>query len=155
GRAIAASMGALDASLALTHRQFEWGLAEADSLALQFDEVYCDGPKTIYGDARDRKKPESFTPSRDIAGHYEVTVSYGLGAGSDPMNREVRLSMHLRDRLISRKRARDEMDFLEDPEQEEIEATKEAMLDAIITGLLAQAQAGDPELAAMFFKELN
>src|SRR5690606_2995361 len=74
---------------------------------------------------------------------------------SDPMNREVRLSMHLRDRLISRKRARDEMDFLEDPEQEEIEATKEAMLDAIISGLLAQAQAGDPELAAMFFKELN
>lgn len=155
GRAIAQSMGALDASLALTHRQFEWGLAEADSLALEIDEVYCDGQKTIYGDSRDRKKPESFTPSRDIAGHYEVMVSYGMGAGSDPANREIRLSMFLRDRLISRKQAREELDFLEDPEQEEVLGAKEAMLDAMMAGLIAQAQAGDPELAGLFFKELN
>lgn len=154
-RAIMASMGALDASLALTHRQFEWGLAIADSLALEMDEVYCDGPKTIYGDARDRKKPESFTPSRDIAGHYEVTVSYGLGAGSDPANREIRLSMHLRDRLISRNRARQELDFLEDEEQEEVLLAKEAMLDAVVQGILSMAAAGDPELAALFFTELN
>lgn len=155
GRAIAASMGALDASLAVAHRQFEWGLAKLEGMALQFDEVYCDGQKTIYGDSRDRKKPESFVPSRDIAGHYEVTVSYGIGAGSDPANREMRLQMHLGSRLISRKRARDELDFLEDEEQEEIQATKEAMLDAVIQGFLAQAQQGDPVMAVEFLSLLN
>ena len=124
-------------------------------VAQGFGHHNCDGPKTIYGDARDRKKPESFTPSRDIAGHYEVTVSYGLGAGSDPANREIRLSMHLRDRLISRNRARQELDFLEDEEQEEVLLAKEAMLDAVVQGILSMAAAGDPELAALFFTELN
>ncbi len=154
-RGIAASMGALDARLAVMHRQFEWGLAKADGLALQFDEVYCPGDKTIYGDARDRKSPETFNPERDIAGAYEVVVSYGVGAGSDPANKEVRLQMHLGSRLISRKRARQELDFLEDPEDEELEIARESALDAVVMGVLAQAQNGDPTTAIEFLKLLR
>lgn len=154
-RGIAASMGALDARLALMHRQFEWGLAKADGLALMFDEKYCPGTKTIYGDARDRKNPESFNPERDIAGNYEVVVSYGVGAGSDPANKEVRLQMHLGARLISRKRARQELDFLEDPEDEELELAREQALDAVVMGVLAQAQAGNASAAIELLKLLR
>ena len=154
-RGIAASMGALDARLALMHRQFEWGLAKADGLALAFDEKYCPGDKTIYGDARDRKNPETFNPERDIAGAYEVVVSYGVGAGSDPANKEVRLQMHLGARLISRKRARMELDFLEDPEDEELELAREMALDAVVAGVLAQASQGDPTTAIHFLKLLR
>lgn len=155
GRAISQSMGALDASLALIHRQFEWGLAIADGMALQFDEIFCDGEKTIYGDARDRKNPETFVPSRDIDGHYEVNVSYGLGAGSDPANRELRLQMFLNSRLVSRKRAREELDFLEDPEEQEVEMAKEMMLDATIAGLIQKSQTGESTLSVEFLKMLN
>lgn len=154
-RGIAASMGALDARLSLMHRQFEWGLARVDGMALQFDEVYCPGDKTIYGDAKDRKNPETFNPERDIAGAYEVVVSYGVGAGADPSNKYVQLQMHLGSRLISRKRARMELDFLEDPEDEELELARESALDAIVAGVLAQAGQGDPTSAIEFLRLLR
>jgi hypothetical protein len=112
GRAITASTGALDARLAQTHRDFEWFLERVSGLVLRVDENFCFGDKTIYGDQHDRKKPETFNAQRDIAGAYEVSRSYGLGAGSDPTNRETRLQLHLSSGLISKLRARDELDFL-------------------------------------------
>jgi len=154
-RAIGAAQGALDARLALAHKQFEWFLGEVSSLMLRFDEVYCDGNKTIYGDPHDRKKPEAFKPSRDIAGAYEVNRSYGLGAGSDPTNRETRLQMHLAARLISRSRSREELDFLEDPLEEEKAIAKEAMIDAVSNGLIAASAQGDTSGALLYFKLLN
>ena len=155
GRAIGAAQGALDARLALAHRQFEWFLEHVSSLVLRVDEHFCDGTKTIYGDPHDRKRPESFVPSRDIAGNYEVTRSYGLGAGSDPTNRETRLQMHLAAGLISRARSREELDFLEDPLDEEKSISKEAMIDAINQGMLAAAAQGDKDSALRYFVLLN
>ena len=94
-RAITASQGALDARLAQAHRDFEWFLSRVDEGLLRFDEAYCNAPKTIYGDNRDTKNPETWHPERDVAGAYEVTRSYGLGAGADPTNKETRLQLHL------------------------------------------------------------
>lgn len=155
GRAIGAAQGALNARLAVAHKQFEWFLEKLSGLVLRFDETYCDGKKTIYGDSHDRSKPETFLPSRDIAGSYEVTRSYGLGAGSDPTNRETRLQMHLAAGLISRSRSREELDFLEDPLDEEKQISKEQMIDAINQGMLAAASQGDTQSALLYFKLLN
>lgn len=156
-RAIGAAQGALDARLALAHKQFEWFLEKVSSLLLRFDEVYCDGKKTIYGDPHDRKHPEPFVPSRDIAGAYEVTRSYGLGAGSDPTNRETRLQMHLASRLIARDTARQELDFLDGDELgEEKKIAKEAMIDAVNAGLVAAAQTPEGTSdALLYFRLLN
>ncbi len=142
-RAVKASQGALDAALAIAHRQFEWGLSKADSFALMVDEQWCPGEKTIYGDSRDRKNPEGFDPERDIAGNYEVVVSYGLGVGADPANREVRLQMHLANGLISRQLARQELDFLEDDAWEENRIIREQAIDALTAGVLQAAAQGD------------
>jgi len=155
GRAINASMGALDVRLAQTHRDFEWFLAKVDRMVLMVDEHFCYGTKTIYGDAHDRKKPEAFNPQRDIAGAYEVTRSYGLGAGSDPTNRETRLQLHLSSGLISKQRSREELDFLEDPEMEEKQVQKEQMIMAVSQGILAEAAQGGPDTALLYFKLLN
>ena len=156
GRAIGASQGALDARLAKAHKQFEFFLAEVSSMVLRFDETYCDGAKTIYGDNRDRKNPETFMPSRDIAGAYEVDRSYGLGAGSDPTNRETRLQMHLAAGLIARTTAREELDFLDgDTLGEEKRIAKEAMIDAVNQGIIAMAAQGGPQAALKYFKLLN
>jgi hypothetical protein len=156
GRAIGASQGALDARLAKAHKQFEFFLSEVSGMVLRFDETYCDGTKTIHGDSRDRKNPETFVPSRDIAGAYEVDRSYGLGAGSDPTNRETRLQMHLAAGLIARQTAREELDFLDgDTLGEEKRIAKEAMIDAVNQGILAAAAQQGPGAALRYFKLLN
>lgn len=155
GRAIQGSQGALNARLALAHKQFEWFLEKIDSIILKFDVAYCDAPRTIHGDAYDRKKPESYYPSRDVAGNFEVTRSYGLGAGSDPTNRETRLQLHLASGLISRSRSREELDFLEDPLDEEKAIAKEMMIDAVSQGLIATAAQGDLQSALTYFELLS
>ena len=156
GRAIAASQGALDARLAQAHRDFEWFLTQVDDRVLRMDEKYCYGSKTIYGDAHDRRKPETFNPERDIAGAYEVSRSYGLGAGSDPTNRETRLQLHLSSGLISQKRAREELDFLEGDEMsEEKQVQKEQMIMAVSQGIIAATAQGDINSALIYFDLLN
>ena len=154
-RAITASQGALDARLAQAHRDFEWFLARVDAIVLQFDEEYCPGKKTIYGDSHDRQKPETFNPERDIAGAYEVSRSYGLGAGSDPTNKETRLQLHLSAGLIAKSTARDQLDFLENGDEEEKKVQKEQMIMAVSQGILAAAGQGDAALAPMYFTLLN
>jgi len=147
-RGINASMGALDARLALAHKQFETGFGKVSGFLLAMDEVFCDGDKTIVGDTRDTSKAEDFKPSEDINGAWVARATYGIGAGSDPANIEVRLSMHLGNGLISRETAREQLPFLEDPDAEPIKQFREAMTDSLVQGVLAQAQNGDPSFAA-------
>jgi hypothetical protein len=154
-RAIQGSQGALNARLALAHKQFEWFMEKIASLVLRFDETYCKGTKTIYGDAHDRKKPEAYNPERDVAGNYEVTRSYGLGVGSDPVNKETRLQMAVASQLISKASARDETDYIKDGLHEEKLLAKETMIAAVSQGIMAQAGQGNVDVALIFFELLN
>lgn len=154
-RGIEASMGQIDARLALAHKQFESFLEKATQILLAFDEHYCDGEKTIHGDAADRKKPEIFIPSRDIAGHYDNNVRYGIGAGTDPSNREMRLAMNLNQNLISRETARDEMDFLEDPSREEVRIVRQRVTDSLMEGIYQQAAQGNVQIAAQLLQNMG
>jgi len=147
-KGIEASMGQIDARLALAHKQFEKFLEKASHILLAFDENYCDGEKTLHGDSHDQKKAEIFVPSRDIAGQYDVNVRYGIGAGTDPSNREMRLSMNLQQGMISRETARDEMDFLDDPAREELRIVKQKAIDSFMNGIYQKAQQGDIAAAA-------
>tara|TARA_R100001594_G_scaffold15041_3_gene31744 strand:- start:3901 stop:4665 length:765 start_codon:yes stop_codon:yes gene_type:complete len=152
---IQASMGQIDARLALAHKQFENFLEKGTEILLAFDEKYCDGEKTIHGDAADKKKPEIFIPSRDIGGHYENNVRYGIGAGTDPANREMRLSMNLNQNLISRETARDEMDFLEDPTREEVRIVRQRVTDSLMEGIYQQAAQGNVQIAAQLLQSMG
>jgi len=147
-RGISASMGALDARLALAHKQFEVLFGKVSGFALAMDEKFCPGEKTIVGDHRDKQNAEKYDPRKDVDGSWAVNCTYGIGAGSDPANIEVRLNMNLANGLISRERAREQLPFLEDPEGESVQIFREAMQDSVITGILAMAQQGDPTLAA-------
>lgn len=153
-RGINASMGALDARLALAHKQFEVLFSKTGGFLLAMDEVFCDGDKTIVGDTRDTQRAESYRPSEDVDGSWRAIATYGIGAGSDPANVEVRLSMHLANGLISRETARHQLPFLEDPDAEMILQLREQMQDSLVQGVLAQAQQGDPSMAAVALKLL-
>lgn len=146
-RGIKASMGALDARLALCHKQFEVLFGKVGGFLLAMDEHFCDGEKQIVGDWRDNRKAENFLPSRDIAGQYQVRATYGLGAGSDPQNTEVRLGMHLANGGISLETYRDQL-FLEDPDAEPLRVARETGQQALLAGVYAQASQGNPGPAA-------
>ena len=147
-RGINASMGALDARLALAHKQFETLFGKVSGYALAMDEKFCPGEKTIVGDERDTSPAETYDPAVDVAGAWKVKCTYGIGAGSDPANIEVRLNMNLANGLISREMGRTQLPFLEDPEGEGVQIFREAMQDSMIQGILALAQGGDPTMAA-------
>jgi hypothetical protein len=122
---------------------------------LAMDEIYCDGEKTILGDESDDDEAESFLPSRDIAGAWLVECTYGLGAGSDPNNTEMRIHMHLGGRLISRETARYQLPFLQDPDAEPLKMFREQMQDALMMGAVQAATMGDTRLAAEALKLLR
>ena len=155
-RGINAAMGALDARLAVAHKQFEHFFSRMSGFLLAMDETYCDGDKLILGDGTDDDEAEPFRPSRDIAGAWIVECTYGLGAGSDPANTELRLHMHMNGGLISRETARHELTFLKDPDGENVKLFREQMLDSLVAGVLQQAQGlGNPTLAAKALKLLS
>jgi hypothetical protein len=140
-------MGALDARLALAHKQFEQLFGKVSGFILAVDEVFCHGEKTIMGDYRDKRDAESYSPERDVAGNWTATATYGLGAGSDPANIEMRLNMNLSAGLISRETARQQLPFLEDPDAEPIKQFRETMQMALQQGLIARASQGDTDFA--------
>jgi len=71
------------------------------------------------------------------------------------VNRETRLLMVKEAGLISRATARGELDFLDDEAGEEKKNSKEAMIDAVNGGIIAQAGQGDVKSALLYFKLLN
>lgn len=154
-RGIKASMGALDARLAVAHKQFEVGFGKVSGFLLAFDEVFCAGKKTIIGDEKDTSDAEEYDPSKDVNGAWRVSCTYGLGAGSDPANIEMRLNMNLANGLLSRETARHQLPFLEDPDAEPIKMLREGMQDSVIAGVLAMSQQGGPALAGQALKLLN
>lgn len=147
-RGIGASMGALDARLAVAHKQFEVGFGKVSGFLLAFDEVFCNAEKTIVGDLRDMSDAEEYLPEKDVDGAWVVNCTYGIGAGSDPSNIEMRLNMNLSNGLISRETARHQLPFLEDPDAEPVKQLREAMQDAIIQGVMAMSQQDGGQMAA-------
>jgi hypothetical protein len=147
-RGIKASMGALDARLALAHKQFESLFSKVSGYLLAMDEKFCPGDKTIVGDARDQGNAETYNPEKDVDGSWTVNCTYGIGAGSDPANIEVRLNMNLANGLISQETARRQLPFLEDPDSEAVMILREAMQNGVMAGIMAMAQNGDPSMAA-------
>ena len=148
-KGIGAAQGALDARLALAHRQFEVLYSKVSGFLMAMDQVYCDGEKTILGDASDNIAAESWLPSRDIAGAWVVEATYGIGAGSDPANIEIRLNMNVESGMISLETGRANLPFLPDPGGEPIKIFREQMRAAISAAALARAEkTGDITLAA-------
>lgn len=147
-RGIKASMGALDARLAVAHKQFEVAFGKVSGFLLAIDEKFCNAEKTIVGDLRDMSDAEDYFPEKDVDGAWVVNCTYGLAAGSDPANIDMRLNMHKSVGAISLETYRHQLPFLEDPDAEAIKVLREAMVNSLVEGVLAMAQQGNPTVAA-------
>lgn len=120
-------------------------LRRAIRIAFEMDETYWpDVKKTVTGIASGAPFSESYTPAKDIAGDYTVSVTYGMTAGMDP-NRAIVFLLQLRaDQAIDRDTMQRMLPFEVDVEQMQRRVDVEQLTDAMkqgIFGLLANAPA--------------
>lgn len=118
-------------------------LRRAIGVAFEMDELYWpDVKKTVTGIASGAPFTESYVPSKDIAGDYTVSVTYGMTAGMDP-NRAIVFLLQLRaDQAIDRDTMQRLLPFEVDVEQLQRRVDVEQLTDAMkqgIFGLLANA----------------
>lgn len=154
-RGIKASMGALDARLAVAHKQFEVGFGKLSGFMLAMDEKFCYGTKTIVGDWLDQADAEEYDPERDVDGFWQVMCTYGIGAGSDPANVEMRLNMNLASGMISEETGRHQLPYLDDPDAEPIKIFRQNMVKALEQGIIAMSAQGDPRMASKALRMLK
>ena len=108
----------------------------ANSLALEIDEKYLDASdKMLSGIAGGRSFSGEYTPSEDIAGEYENRVTYPAGSAMDSYNRTAQAVQQTQYRIISRRKAMELSDTVEDVPAMEAEIFKEALMDGLLTSL--------------------
>jgi hypothetical protein len=105
-------------------------------VTLGLDEKWLPGEKML-NRAIGRKR--TYKPEKDIAGQYEVKVTYGPGAGLDRLNTDVRLLQYYGNGVISKERVLQNTDIVEDPVAEIARREREDQ-----RGIIVQRFAGDP-----------
>lgn len=109
---------------------------QLNTICLMIEEEWLDRPKPL---VRPVGKKRTYTPSKDIRGWYYHRVEFGATAGLDRLQGDVRVLQHLGARLISKKMAREQLDYVPDPTTQQAEIDLETIGDATI-----QRFAADP-----------
>jgi hypothetical protein len=100
------------------------------------DEKWLPGEKMLN---RPIGRKRTYKPEKDIAGQYDVSVTYGPGAGLDRLNTDVRLLQYHGNGIISKERVLQNTDIVEDPVAEIARREREDQ-----RGIIIQRFAGDP-----------
>ena len=118
-------------------------LRRAIRMAFEMDELYWpEVTKTVNGTASGAPFTEKYTPSKDIAGDYSVSVSYGMTAGMDPNKALVFLLQLRADQAIDRDTMQRQLPFEIDVDELQRRVDIEQINDALkqgLFGLLANA----------------
>lgn len=148
GRGVQALMGGFDTQIKTAQAVIGEAIADVMSLCLEMDEVvYGDVRKSVKGLNGGTPFELSYTPSRDIKGHYVVDVEYGVMSGLDP-NRALVWGLQARgDKLISRSFLRRNLPVAMNVNEEERIIDIEEMRDSLKMAVQSYAQAL-PEMAA-------
>lgn len=113
-------------------------LRRAIQMAFEMDEAYwSEETKTVNGIASGAPFTETYQPSKDIAGDYTCSVTYGMTAGMDP-NRAIVFLLQLRaDQSIDRDTMQRMLPFDVDVDQLQRRIDIEQMTDGMKQGMLA------------------
>lgn len=115
-------------------------LEKAVFIAGKWDRKLGDVDKTI--SASQGNFVEKYRPTRDLPERLDVVVRYGEGAGIDPINHGVMVLQAREAGLISQRTAMQLSPFVEDPQREEKQQLKEAILQALQAGMVGDAANG-------------
>ncbi len=85
-------------------------------ICFKIEEKWLDDEKPLLRAVGDKT---TYTPSKDIKGVYSHRVLFGAAAGLDRQYADVRVLQHVGSGLISKKTARGQLDYLDDPTSEQ------------------------------------
>lgn len=136
GRGMDALMGTIDTKVGTAQTIMGQVLQDALSFALEMDEKFWPNlTRKLRVEVKGTTYEETYKPSKDINGVYQVKVTYGMLAGMD-VNRGIVFLLQARgDKLISRDFALNQLPFDINVEQEMEKIDVEELNDALKQGL--------------------
>jgi hypothetical protein len=148
GRGMEELMGTIDSKVRTYQLIMGDAMRRAIGAAFEMDEKFWpDKTRFIRVQVNGQQFEESYVPSRDIAGVYQVDVTYGMAAGMDPNRALVFLLQARGDKLISRDFALRQLPFDINVDQVMEQIDTEELTDAL-KQMLAQTALSVPAMAA-------
>lgn len=148
GRGMEELMGTIDSKVRTYQLILGDCLRRAIGAAFEMDEKFWPNKRRfIRVQVNGQQFEETYVPSRDIAGVYQVDVTYGMAAGMDPNRALVFLLQARGDKLISRDFALRQLPFDVNVDQVMEQIDTEELTDAL-KQMLAQTAMSVPAMAA-------
>lgn len=148
GRGMEELMGTIDSKVRTYQLIIGDALRRTISAAFEMDEKFWKNTRRfIRVQVNGQQFEETYVPSRDIAGVYQVDVTYGMAAGMDPNRALVFLLQARGDKLISRDFALRQLPFDINVDQVMEQIDTEELTDAL-KQMLAQTAMAVPMMAA-------
>lgn len=138
----------LTTEVSVLQKVVEVTLRKGNEIAAAVDMAYCNTNKDIWGGS------ESYTP-KVLMKKTDNRVIYGVTAGLDEMNAEVRVSQRVRDQFASKRWGRENLPGIENVTQEEQRIAEEAFLSAYQQGMQAKAAQGDMSAAKAWLQAIK
>lgn len=148
GRGMEELMGTIDSKVRTYQLILGDCMRRAIGAAFEMDEKFWPNKRRfIRVQVNGQQFEETYVPSRDIAGVYQVDVTYGMAAGMDPNRALVFLLQARGDKLISRDFALRQLPFDVNVDQVMEQIDTEELTDAL-KQMLAQTAMAVPAMAA-------
>lgn len=148
GRGMEELMGTIDSKVGTYQLILGDCIRRAVGAAFEMDEKFWPNKQRfIRVQVNGQQFEETYVPSRDIAGVYQVDVTYGMAAGMDPNRALVFLLQARGDKLISRDFALRQLPFDVNVDQVMEQIDTEELTDAL-KQMLAQTAMSVPAMAA-------
>lgn len=148
GRGMEELMGTIDSKVRTYQLIMGDATRRAIGAAFEMDEKFWpEKRRFIRVQVNGQQFEETYVPTRDIAGVYQVDVTYGMAAGMDPNRALVFLLQARGDKLISRDFALRQLPFDVNVDQVMEQIDTEEMTDAL-KQMLAQTAMSIPAMAA-------
>jgi hypothetical protein len=114
--------------------------SDLNYIAYKVDEKYLDFQKPLM---RSVDGTKLYTPHIAIKGNHYSMVTYGAGSGLDRANADVRVLQHQGAGIISKETAREQVDFITDPSDEQEKIERETTASALMQKILTDLPAGE------------
>jgi hypothetical protein len=136
GQGVDALNGSYDIQIATGHNIIGHALKQAIELCFEMDQKFWpDTTKTVTGVINGTPFQQSYTPAKDIAGDYRVSVTYGFASGMNPNQALVFLLQLRGDQLVPRDFVQRQLPMDVDVTQLQIQIDNEQVTDALKQGI--------------------
>lgn len=141
GRGVQALEGGYDNQIALGQDVLKLAMICVTEMCFEMDEtLWPNKSKTIQGVLSGESFEVTYVPSKDIAGNYNCSVTYGFASGTSPQGAIVTLLQLRGDSLVGRDFTRRQLSMDIDVDQQQREIDVEKTEDALMQGLMAGLQ---------------